>query len=106
MQTAVSFALLLIWRLEISSQSGSYLQGLIDSLDDDLRYAIEVEGKWQLDDAANYEEVRDAIKAELESLRDHPNREETPLIYHLDVAAMYPNIILTNRSASLLLLVT
>lgn len=26
-----------------------------------------------------------------------PNREERPLIYHLDVAAMYPNIILTNR---------
>ena len=26
-----------------------------------------------------------------------PAREETPLIYHLDVAAMYPNIILTNR---------
>lgn len=25
------------------------------------------------------------------------NREECPLIYHLDVAAMYPNIILTNR---------
>jgi hypothetical protein len=26
-----------------------------------------------------------------------PRREEVPLIYHLDVAAMYPNIILTNR---------
>ena len=26
-----------------------------------------------------------------------PLREECPLIYHLDVAAMYPNIILTNR---------
>lgn len=25
------------------------------------------------------------------------DREEVPLIYHLDVAAMYPNIILTNR---------
>jgi len=25
------------------------------------------------------------------------SREEAPLIYHLDVAAMYPNIILTNR---------
>jgi len=25
------------------------------------------------------------------------HREEAPLIYHLDVAAMYPNIILTNR---------
>jgi hypothetical protein len=24
-------------------------------------------------------------------------RTETPMIYHLDVAAMYPNIILTNR---------
>lgn len=30
-------------------------------------------------------------------LRDEPMREECPLIYHLDVAAMYPNIILTNR---------
>lgn len=27
----------------------------------------------------------------------HLCREEVPLIYHLDVAAMYPNIILTNR---------
>jgi DNA polymerase elongation subunit (family B) len=27
----------------------------------------------------------------------HRCREEVPLIYHLDVAAMYPNIILTNR---------
>lgn len=25
------------------------------------------------------------------------NFKEKPLIYHLDVAAMYPNIILTNR---------
>jgi len=30
-------------------------------------------------------------------LRDCPNRLESPIIYHLDVAAMYPNIILTNR---------
>lgn len=34
---------------------------------------------------------------QLISLRDDPVREECPLIYHLDVAAMYPNIILTNR---------
>lgn len=33
----------------------------------------------------------------LHTLRDSPIREEAPLIYHLDVAAMYPNIILTNR---------
>ncbi|KAI3815953.1 hypothetical protein L1987_15637 [Smallanthus sonchifolius] len=31
------------------------------------------------------------------ALRDEPTREESPLVYHLDVAAMYPNIILTNR---------
>lgn len=30
-------------------------------------------------------------------LRDSPHREEQPVIYHLDVGAMYPNIILTNR---------
>jgi len=45
----------------------------------------------------NYEEVKAEILAKLENLRDTPNRLETPLIYHLDVAAMYPNIILTNR---------
>jgi DNA polymerase epsilon subunit 1 len=33
----------------------------------------------------------------LEMLRDSPLREESPIIYHLDVGAMYPNIILTNR---------
>lgn len=34
---------------------------------------------------------------QLVKLRDQPICEECPLIYHLDVAAMYPNIILTNR---------
>jgi len=70
---------------------------LIDKLDNDLQYAITVECKASVEDVANYEEVRDGIRTQLESLRDVPNREECPLIYHLDVAAMYPNIILTNR---------
>lgn len=38
----------------------------------------------------------DVVK-QLEDLRDTPNRLEKPMIYHLDVASMYPNIILTNR---------
>ena len=46
----------------------------------------------------NLGEVCADIARALEHLRDVPNREERPLIYHLDVAAMYPNIILTNRS--------
>jgi DNA polymerase epsilon subunit 1 len=37
------------------------------------------------------------LLVQLVRLRDEPVREECPLIYHLDVAAMYPNIILTNR---------
>ena len=38
-----------------------------------------------------------ALKEKLGTLRDTPSRLENPMIYHLDVAAMYPNIILTNR---------
>ncbi|CAA6660706.1 unnamed protein product [Spirodela intermedia] len=50
-----------------------------------------------IDSICNYEEVKTAISEKLQSLRDYPIRDECPLIYHLDVAAMYPNIILTNR---------
>lgn len=42
-------------------------------------------------------QVCDEIKKKLVSLKEVPNRIECPLIYHLDVGAMYPNIILTNR---------
>ncbi|KAL9143406.1 hypothetical protein ABFS82_14G234200 [Erythranthe guttata] len=70
---------------------------LLDNLDRDLQYAIRVEGKMDLDSVSNYDEVKDAIKEKLMKLRDEPIREDFPLIYHLDVAAMYPNIILTNR---------
>lgn len=34
-------------------------QALLDSLDDDLRYAITVEGKMALEDVENYDEARD-----------------------------------------------
>ncbi|PWA94332.1 DNA polymerase epsilon catalytic subunit [Artemisia annua] len=70
---------------------------LIENLDRDLRYAIRVEGKMDVESVSNYDEVKKAIMEKLIMLRDEPTREECPLIYHLDVAAMYPNIILTNR---------
>ncbi|GLJ44675.1 hypothetical protein SUGI_0939260 [Cryptomeria japonica] len=75
----------------------SAYQQLIDNLDRDLQYAIKVEGKMDLDSVINYDDIKNDIILQLEALRDVPNREEHPLIYHLDVAAMYPNIILTNR---------
>ncbi|KAJ2836120.1 DNA polymerase epsilon catalytic subunit [Coemansia sp. 'formosensis'] len=72
-------------------------QRLIDELDRALRFSIEVEGKLKMEDVENYDEVRAQIAGRLADLRDTPVRSEGPLLYHLDVAAMYPNIILTNR---------
>lgn len=87
-----------------------------------MRHAIEEEEKIPLHEVTNFNEVCglsvwsppafpagsfktsfaflqvcDEIKAKLTSLKEVPNRIECPLIYHLDVGAMYPNIILTNR---------
>uniref|UniRef100_M4B9S0 DNA polymerase epsilon catalytic subunit n=1 Tax=Hyaloperonospora arabidopsidis (strain Emoy2) TaxID=559515 RepID=M4B9S0_HYAAE len=75
----------------------SAFQQLIDNIDRDLRFSLEIEMNVSLDRVANYEEVRKNIVDCLVALRERPNRKEQPLIYHLDVAAMYPNIILTNR---------
>lgn len=73
------------------------LQQLIDHIDRDLTFTLEVEHGMQRSDVINYDEVRQSIVQKLEALRDSPLREEAPIIYHLDVGAMYPNIILTNR---------
>lgn len=73
------------------------LEDLEKTLDDTLHFAITVEGKTKMEDVTNYDEVRAQIVKELHVLRDKPIRSEKPLIYHLDVSAMYPNIILTNR---------
>lgn len=46
----------------------------------------------------NYEEVKTDITNKLLDIRNKcPVMECEPLIYHVDVAAMYPNIILSNR---------
>ena len=37
------------------------------------------------------------VAAQLQELKDNPSRLERPRIYHLDVSAMYPNIMITNR---------
>ncbi|KAJ3268707.1 DNA polymerase epsilon catalytic subunit, partial [Terramyces sp. JEL0728] len=81
-------------KFKLSSEG---FQSLIDEIDNALKFSIEKEGKIDLKNVLNYDEVRADIVKELENLRDHPNRTETPSIYHLDVGAMYPNIILTNR---------
>ena len=70
---------------------------LIENLDRDLTFAIEVEGGKKMETVLDYEEQKGKIVQQLLELKAAPKREEKPYIYHLDVAAMYPNIILTNR---------
>ncbi|XP_076845905.1 DNA polymerase epsilon catalytic subunit A [Brachyhypopomus gauderio] len=70
---------------------------LLQRVERTLRHAVEEEEKIPLEQVTNFNEVCDEIKRKLISLKEVPNRIECPLIYHLDVGAMYPNIILTNR---------
>ncbi|PVU88703.1 hypothetical protein BB559_005442 [Furculomyces boomerangus] len=73
------------------------IEEILNDLDQALKFSIEVEGNLKLDEIENYDEVKDKIQKMLISLREKPVHQATPLLYHLDVAAMYPNIILTNR---------
>ncbi|PQQ06361.1 DNA polymerase epsilon catalytic subunit A-like [Prunus yedoensis var. nudiflora] len=70
----------------------SAYEQLINNLDRDLQYAIRVEGKMDLESVSNYEEVKSSILEKLVRLRDEPIREESPLIYHLDVAQCIPTL--------------
>lgn len=70
---------------------------LINELDAALKFCITEESKSSLDEVTNYDEVKAQIQSALELMRDNPKRTDKPLIYHLDVAAMYPNIMLSNR---------
>ncbi|KAL6707424.1 DNA polymerase epsilon catalytic subunit [Coniothyrium glycines] len=70
---------------------------LLGDLDAALKFSIEVEEKKKLEDITNYDEIKAQIVDQLMQLKATPNRSERPLIYHLDVASMYPNIMTTNR---------
>ncbi|KAJ1092585.1 hypothetical protein NDU88_005695 [Pleurodeles waltl] len=70
---------------------------LLQRVEMTLKHAIEEEEKLPIEEVTNFQEVCDEIKKKLNYLKEVPNRIECPLIYHLDVGAMYPNIILTNR---------
>lgn len=70
---------------------------LLRDLKNSMKFCIEVENGKSMDDVENFEEVYDKIKGQLEELRNNPKRHEKPLIYHVDVASMYPNIMTSNR---------
>ena len=64
-----------------------------------IDFSLETEpGNVDKKSIVNYDEVKDQIVAQLTALRNQcPIIKTEPLIYHVDVAAMYPNIILSNR---------
>ncbi|XP_049530617.1 DNA polymerase epsilon catalytic subunit 1 [Anopheles darlingi] len=89
-----------VFRADISTRfrlDPDMIRQLQQNVDKVLEHAIVTEEGVPLDDVLNLEEVKQTIQGALQQLHDIPTRLEQPVIYHLDVGAMYPNIILTNR---------
>ena len=72
-------------------------QELIDGVPGVMKFGLETEMGIPIEEIDNYDECVAGVVKALENLRDRPIRKEEPHILHLDVGAMYPNIILTNR---------
>lgn len=62
-----------------------------------MKFSIEVENKSSIDKVTNFDEIKEQITQKLLELKENNIRNELPLIYHVDVASMYPNIMTTNR---------
>jgi DNA polymerase epsilon subunit 1 len=79
-------------------------QELIDSTENYIKFSVEVQDSslgYKVEDISNYNEVVNDIKEKLNVLlniaKNNDGESLYPMIYHLDVGAMYPNIILTNK---------
>ncbi|KAL6947333.1 DNA polymerase epsilon catalytic subunit [Hanseniaspora vineae] len=70
---------------------------LLEELPRALKFSIEVESNAKMEDVTNFDEIKSQITTELLELKAENKRSEKPLIYHVDVASMYPNIMITNR---------
>lgn len=75
----------------------SAFQELIAEVEDTVRFAIEVEWGKTVEEVTNFNEICEEIISGLHFFDDKHHTQSHPLIYHLDVGAMYPNIILTSR---------
>ncbi|KHN70755.1 DNA polymerase epsilon catalytic subunit A [Toxocara canis] len=62
-----------------------------------LSDALTLELGVKMDEVTDFDTVSDEVIKQMDDLIRRPMRIEKPKIYHLDVGAMYPNIILTNR---------
>ncbi|SCU96753.1 LADA_0H02564g1_1 [Lachancea dasiensis] len=73
------------------------IDDLLVDLPHALKFCIEVENNSKLEDVTNFDSVKLEIEDRLLELKTNNRRNEFPLIYHVDVASMYPNIMITNR---------
>ena len=73
------------------------LRRLHSGIEKTMRFAVEKEYGRPVSECSNWEQVRAEVETKLSALIAQPSLDCLPLIYHLDVGAMYPNIILTNR---------
>lgn len=67
--------------MPISRSGHAPFQWLLDSLDDDLHYALEQEQNTPVTEIEDYEEVKEKIAATLRDLRDKPNRSATRVLW-------------------------
>ena len=97
-----------VYRTDIATQfiiDPTAYEFLLENIENYLKFNLEIENKGagELSDITNLEEVVTDIKNRLTAIKDlslantSHEVELTPVIYHLDVGAMYPNIILTNK---------
>ena len=75
----------------------STIYRLIEELDRALKFFLEHEAKVSISEITNFTAIREQIESMLQKLAGTLIIHDRPLIYHLDVGSMYPNIILTNR---------
>ena len=93
-----------VYRSDIKTSfklSAEHYTRLINQSKEVLDFFIERESGAKVDDIENYDEILEDIKSRLWAIhqiaQNEGKKDMLPLIYHIDVAAMYPNIILTNR---------
>jgi DNA polymerase epsilon subunit 1 len=77
----------------------SMYKSLIDNLDTVIDFSIRIENGCKVEDVVNRDEVKRQVTEKLNEFMNSEKKtiEREPLIYHVDVSAMYPNIILSNR---------
>lgn len=73
------------------------LEHLKEEIRPTMEHSLRNDAKLEPEELTDFEQVCGQIESQLDALIGRPLLTEFPKLYHLDVGAMYPNIILTNR---------